>query len=293
MEELQECPVCAGTLFAPYLTCQDQLVSQKQFTIQRCLRCDLLFTNPRPIAQTIGSYYKSDTYISHDDTRKGLVDTVYRAVRSYALSQKESWIKAMNGGTGTLLDYGCGTGAFIKECQAKGWTTTGFEPDDDAGSLASERTSQKILKSTDELISLANLDVITLWHVLEHVADLKNTLAILANSLRSGGHLVIAVPNPASRDARIYGSNWAAYDVPRHLHHFTPEVLTALIETIGLKLQKKLPMRFDAYYIAMLSTKHRDGKVNYAESLLNGFRSNADAAKTGNYSSLTYVFRKL
>lgn len=199
----------------------------------------------------------------------------------------------MNGGVGAMLDYGCGTGVFIKECQAKGWSVTGFEPDDDARKLASERTSQKILKSTDELTGLHNLDVITLWHVLEHVADLKSTLTMLAKSLRPGGHLVIAVPNPASKDAALYGSNWAAYDVPRHLHHFTPEVLTALIETIGLKLQKKLPMRFDAYYIAMLSTKHRDGKVNYAESLLSGFRSNADAAKTGNYSSLTYVFRKL
>jgi len=292
VEELKECPACSGTLFTPYLTCQDQLVSQRQFAIQQCSACQLLFTNPRPAAEEIGSYYKSDTYISHDDTQKGLVDTIYRTVRSYALNQKESWIRSMNGGVGALLDYGCGTGAFIKECQEKGWTITGFEPDADARRLAGERTSQKILKDPRELQSLANLDVITLWHVLEHVADLHETLAMLANSLRSGGHLVIAVPNPASKDAAIYGSNWAAYDVPRHLYHFTPEVLTGLIETHGLKLQKRLPMRFDAYYIAMLSTKHRDGKINYSESVLNGLRSNKAAAKTGNYSSLTYVFRK-
>lgn len=198
----------------------------------------------------------------------------------------------MNGGVGALLDYGCGTGAFIRECQEKGWTITGFEPDADARRLAAERTSQKVLKDSSELQSLANLDVITLWHVLEHIADLHETLAMLANSLRSGGHLVVAVPNPASEDAAIYGSNWAAYDVPRHLYHFTPDVLTGLIETHGLKLQKRLPMRFDAYYIAMLSTKHRDGKINYGESVINGLRSNKAAARTGNYSSLTYVFRK-
>lgn len=293
MEELQECPACAGTLFTPYLTCQDQLVSQKQFTIQQCSACQLLFTNPRPTAETIGLYYKSDTYISHDDTKKGVVDTIYRTVRSYALSQKEGWINSMNGGVGALLDYGCGTGAFIKECQEKGWNIKGFEPDDDARRLASERVSQKILKDSNEIKSLDNLDVITLWHVLEHVADLKETIAMLASKLRTGGHLVIAVPNPASKDAVIYGSNWAAYDVPRHLYHFTPPILTALIETFGLKLKKSLPMRFDAYYIAMLSTKHRDGKINYAESLLTGMRSNNAAGKTGNYSSLTYVFRKL
>ncbi|RYF58840.1 MAG: class I SAM-dependent methyltransferase [Cytophagaceae bacterium] len=292
MEELQECPACAGTSFTPYLTCQDQLVSQKQFAIQQCNKCQLLFTNPRPTVETIGSYYKSDTYISHDDTKKGVIDTIYRTVRSYALSQKESWIRSMNGGVGALLDYGCGTGAFIKECQEKGWSITGFEPDPDARQLASERVSQKILKDTNEIKSLDKLDVITLWHVLEHVADLKETLAILVDKLKTGGHLVIAVPNPASKDAAVYGSNWAAYDVPRHLYHFTPTVLTALIETYGLKLQKSLPMRFDAYYIAMLSTKHRDGKINYAESVMNGIRSNNAASKTGNYSSLTYVFRK-
>ncbi len=198
----------------------------------------------------------------------------------------------MNGGVGALFDYGCGTGAFIKECQDKGWTITGFEPDDDARQLATQRTSQPILKNESELMTLANLDVITLWHVLEHVANLNETLATLASLLKKGGYLVIAVPNPASKDASVYGPNWAAYDVPRHLYHFTPEVLTVLIETYGLKLQKKLPMKFDAYYIAMLSTKHRDGKINYVESLLTGMRSNEAAFKTGNYSSLTYVFRK-
>ena len=293
MEELEECPACAGTSFTPYLTCQDQLVSQKLFSIQQCERCQLLFTNPRPGAESIGAYYKSDTYISHDDTRKGVIDTVYRTVRSYALSQKESWIRSMNGGVGALLDYGCGTGAFIKECQDKGWTVTGFEPDDDARRLAGERTSQKILKDSNELKTQANLDVITLWHVLEHVANLTDTLAMLASKLKTGGYLVIAVPNPASKDASMYGPNWAAYDVPRHLYHFTPGVLTELIETYGLKLQKRLPMKFDAFYIAMLSTKHRDGRINYVESFINGLRSNEAAAKTGNYSSLTYVFRKL
>ena len=292
MEELQECPACSGTLFAPYLTCQDQLVSQKNFTIQRCTSCQLLFTNPRPTADTIGTYYKSDTYISHDDTRKGLIDTVYRTVRSYALSQKEGWINSLNGGVGELLDYGCGTGAFIEECQKKGWRITGYEPDDDARQLASKRTNQKIVKEAGDLQALTNLDVVTLWHVLEHVANLNETISMLANSLRKGGHMVIAVPNPLSKDAAQYGSNWAAYDVPRHLYHFAPDVLTTLIETHGLKLQKRLPMRFDAYYIAMLSTKHRDGKINYAESILNGLRSNAAATKTGNYSSITYVFRK-
>ena len=292
MEELQECPACSGTLFKPYLTCRDQLVSQEQFAIQQCEHCNLLFTNPRPTSEKIGLYYQSDTYISHDDTQTGLINTVYRTVRSYALNQKEGWVRNVNGGVGALLDYGCGTGAFLKQCQEKGWTVTGIEPDNDARNLASERVCQNILKDAGELDGLPIFDVITLWHVLEHVSNLKETLHRLTGKLRSGGLLVIAVPNPASEDAELYGSNWAAFDVPRHLYHFTPEVLIELIKTFGLKLQKRYPMQFDAYYIAMLSTKYRDGKINYVESALNGFRSNQTAAGTGNYSSITYVFRK-
>lgn len=292
VEELQECPACAGTIFTPYITCEDQLVSHKQFAIQQCTACQLLFTNPRPSAETVGDYYQSDTYISHDDTRTGLIDTVYRTVRGYTLSQKEKLVRSLNGGVGALLDYGCGTGTFLEQCQTKGWAITGFEPDDDARKRATERTQTPILKDVNDIRTQPAVDVITLWHVLEHVSDLHDTVAVLVNSLKSGGHLVIAVPNAASKDAALYGPNWAAFDVPRHLYHFTPTVLTELIKTFGLKLEKQLPMRFDAYYIAILSTRHRDGKTNYAEAMLNGLRSNQAAATTGNYSSLTYVFRK-
>ena len=293
MEEVTQCPVCAGTSFSTYLTCEDQLVSHKLFTIQQCTNCSLLLTNPRPSPDSVGHYYKADTYISHNDTRAGMIDSVYRAVRSYTLSQKEKLIRSLNGGVGAMLDFGCGTGAFLDQCQQRGWRVTGFEPDTDARQLATERTKATVLKNVNDVPSRPELDVITLWHVLEHVAELKQTLQVLANALRQGGYLLIAVPNPASADAAKYGANWAAYDVPRHLYHFTPTVLTALIETFGLKLQKQLPMRFDAFYIAMLSTKYRDGKTNYAESIRTGLQSNQEAATTGNYSSLTYIFKKL
>jgi 2-polyprenyl-3-methyl-5-hydroxy-6-metoxy-1,4-benzoquinol methylase len=293
VEELTHCPACGGGAFLPFIACQDKLVSQQTFQIVRCQACQLLFTNPRPTAETIGTYYKSDAYISHDDTQTGLIDTVYRAVRTYTLNQKEKLIRSLNEGRrGAMLDYGCGTGTFLTQCQSVGWDIVGFEPDPDARRLAEQRTGQAILKDLKAVAAQPPLDVITLWHVLEHVPNLNETLDVLSGTLRKDGSLVIAVPNPASADAAKYGSFWAAYDVPRHLYHFTPNVLKQLVEAHGLRLEKQLPMRFDAYYIAMMSTQHRDGKTGYVDSLWQGMRSNAAASHSGNYSSLTYVFKK-
>lgn len=292
VEEVTECPICGGNVFNAFVACEDHLVSHQTFQIQQCEHCQLLVTNPRPDPESISAYYKSETYISHDDTRRGLVDTLYRGVRSYTLQQKEKLIRRLNGGVGELFDYGCGTGAFLHQCKSAGWSTTGYEPDEDARRLAKQRTGAIILKDLNKSTQASKFNVITLWHVLEHVADLNKTLALLYESLKPDGALVIAVPNPASADAQQYGADWAAYDVPRHLYHFTPNVLKALLAKHGFIFEAQLPMRFDAYYIAMMSTQHRNGKINYLESLQSGWQSNAAANQTGNYSSLTYVFRK-
>ncbi|MBO0932658.1 class I SAM-dependent methyltransferase [Fibrella aquatilis] len=293
MEELTNCPLCGGDKFLPYIHCTDTLVSQRVFCIQQCSQCQLLFTNPRPDADSIGQYYQSDAYISHDDTRTGLMDVAYRTVRSYTLQQKEKLIRNAMGKVGKLLDYGCGTGAFLETCQQKGWTVNGYEPDPDARKLATERVEKPILMNVNDINAAGPFDVITLWHVLEHVADLSKTINRLSNSIRIGGSLVIAIPNPLSADAKQFKQHWAAYDVPRHLYHFAPDVLKRLIEPAGFALEKQVPMKFDAFYIAMMSTKARDGQTQYAESLKAGIASNREAAKTGNYSSLTYLFRKV
>ena len=292
MEEITTCPLCGGEQFLPYLDCTDTLVSQRVFCIQQCINCQLLLTSPRPDSITIGQYYQSDAYISHDDTRTGLLDFAYRTVRSYTLRQKEKLIREAAGQAGQLLDYGCGTGAFLETCQQKGWSIQGYEPDPDARNVATARIKQPVLNDVNSIIPIGPFDVITLWHVLEHVADLPATINQLGQSIRVGGSLIIAVPNPQSADAKRFGNDWAAYDVPRHLYHFTPQVLKQLIEKEGFILEKQVPMKFDAYYISLMSTKARDGQTRYLESLLAGMASNREAATTGNYSSLTYLFRK-
>ena len=293
MEEITNCPLCGGNQFQPYIHCTDTLVSQRVFCIQQCSQCQLLFTNPRPDAEHIGQYYQSDAYISHDDTRTGLMDVAYRTVRTYTLQQKEKLIRKAVGESGKLLDYGCGTGAFLEICRQKGWTVSGFEPDPDARKLAIERVKKPIINDVNDIHIEGPFDVITLWHVLEHVADLAETIKRFNESMQIGGSLVIAVPNPKSADARQFRQHWAAYDVPRHLYHFAPNVLAKLVEQAGFELIEQMPMKFDAYYISLMSTKARDGKTRYLESIRAGRASNREAAKTGNYSSLTYVFKKV
>jgi 2-polyprenyl-3-methyl-5-hydroxy-6-metoxy-1,4-benzoquinol methylase len=220
------------------------------------------------------------------------MDIAYKTVRSYTLQQKEKLIRDAIGQPGRMLDYGCGTGAFLEICQQKGWTIQGYEPDADARKLATDRVRQPIINDVNDILSAGPFDVITLWHVLEHIADLAKTIQLLSKSVRPGGNLTIAVPNPKSADANQFKEYWAAYDLPRHLYHFAPDVLKKLIEKAGFTFEKQIPMKFDAYYIALMSTKARDGKTQYLESIRAGFASNQQAAKTGNYSSLTYVFRK-
>lgn len=293
LEVLDQCPICQHDKFTFHVTCQDYLVSNETFQIQQCVHCHFLFTNPRPAAETIGRYYQSDQYISHNDEKQGLVSNLYKTVRRYTLNQKAKLIKDLNGQVGSLLDIGCGTGAFLEYCQQKGWRIQGVEPDSGARLVASKRLNISVAAELATQTESETSDVVTLWHVLEHIPDLQQTLERIHQHITKNGTLLLALPNHLSWDAAKYRQWWAAYDVPRHLSHFSPKTITSLVEQQGFKRIKMIPMPFDAYYIAMLSTQHRDGKINYAESLLNGFRSNLNAARTGNYSSLTYVFKKV
>ncbi|QJW92059.1 class I SAM-dependent methyltransferase [Spirosoma taeanense] len=292
MEAITHCPVCNHTQFSPYLVCKDYLVSNQEFSIQQCLNCSFRFTNPRPNADEIGSYYKSDQYVSHNDSSSGPVNTVYRLVRNYTLRTKLKLINTLHTGTGRLLDVGCGTGAFLEICQKGGWQVAGMEPDPDARTIAATKLNVDI-KPTLKSIGLEKpFDIITLWHVLEHIADIDLALQTLHALLSEKGSLLIAVPNSDSYDAQYFKQYWAAYDVPRHLHHFTPKTIEPLFKKYGFSLVGQRPMVFDAYYISMLSTRYQTGKTDYIKSFQIGLKSNMEASRTGNSSSITYLFKK-
>ncbi|KAB7732334.1 methyltransferase domain-containing protein [Rudanella paleaurantiibacter] len=213
-------------------------------------------------------------------------------VRQYTLQQKLKLINSTQAKPGKVLDVGCGTGLFLETCHKGGWQINGVEPDANARTVATNRLQIQVKADIDQITD-NEFDLLTMWHVLEHVPDLPQTLVKLRNRIRVGGTLLIAVPNSDSLDAQHFRNHWAAYDVPRHLSHFTPPTLKKLVNESGFAFQEMHPMYFDAFYIGMLSTKYRDGRTNWLESIYQGLRSNMYGSRTGNYSSLIYVFRKL
>jgi SAM-dependent methyltransferase len=286
--------VCGSADLRDKLHVQDRSVSQETFTIQQCAACGLQLTNPRPDAGSIGKYYESDAYVSHNSGAQGLINQVYKLARYFTVRRKVALITKLNGGCqGRLLDYGCGTGHFLAGARQAGWQVTGLEPSPRARQDATARVGQPVLEP-EALAALpaGSFDVITLWHVLEHVHTLQATLAQLVAQLAPGGRLLIAVPNPDSLDAQHYRQHWAAYDVPRHLYHFVPATMRRLLAGHGLRIAQTLPLPLDAYYVSMLSEKLRaPGPAGGPLAvLLAGYRSNRYAGRHGGqYSSLLYV----
>ncbi|GAB2945144.1 class I SAM-dependent methyltransferase [Hymenobacter coalescens] len=273
---------------------EDHSVSHESFAIVQCTHCSFLLTNPRPDAASIGRYYESEEYVSHSDTNQGLINQVYQVARTFTVRQKVALVNKQAPRRGRLLDYGCGTGYFLAACQKAGWQVSGLEPNDTARQLAEQNTGQPINAGDLSLFETASFDAITLWHVLEHVHDLNGTLKQLTRVLKPDGVLVVAVPNAESPDAQYYREQWAAFDVPRHLYHFTAKTITKLLRKHHLQLRHTLPMKLDAFYVSMLSEKYRaERNGGLLAALKSGFKSNRQAAQNGGqYSSLIYVAGK-
>jgi 2-polyprenyl-3-methyl-5-hydroxy-6-metoxy-1,4-benzoquinol methylase len=291
-ERLEQCPICGKEEFKNFLVVTDNSVSKESFVIVECENCTFKFTNPRPDIESIGSYYESEEYISHSNTKTGIINRAYHVVRSITTKQKVELINRYAPAKGSILDYGCGTGVFLTACKKDGWKVQGVEPNDKARELATESAGTTIAKDLGE-VSNEKFNVITLWHVLEHIHTLNETISQLISHLTEDGVLVVAVPNADSHDAKQYKENWAAYDVPRHLYHFTQPTMKRFLKRHKMQLEEVLPMKFDAYYVSMLSEKHKEGKTKMISSVLNGYKSNSYAEKNGNdYSSLIFVAKR-
>jgi len=291
MEVLKGCPACNSTNTAAFLSCKDYTVSGETFQLKRCSHCTLIFTDPRPDAVAIWPYYKSDTYVSHsDEAAPGLINKIYRAVRKITLGNKAGLVAKYARGR-KLIDIGAGTGAFAAHMQQFGWEVMAIEPEADARKLAADRG----LKTADEsaLLDHPPVNVITMWHVLEHVHELQERVAKLYTLLEPGGIAVIAVPNPESDDAQRYGPYWAAYDVPRHLYHFTPTAIRQLFEREGFISERAHWMPFDPFYIALLSEQYKSGRPRLVRGAWFGFVSWLNSLmQKDRCSSQIYIFRK-
>jgi len=283
------CPRChqQATLF---LKAKDHLVSGETFELMQCTPCDFLFTFPVP--DDIGSYYDSSAYLSHHSQQQNLITFLYKTVRQIQLSRKIRLLEGLTPGR-RLLDYGCGTGAFLSAARSHGFNCTGIEPDPDARIIAESTSRALVYPALDDIETSDKFDTITLWHVLEHTSSPWQLLSSLYHILSAKGILVIAVPNYYSADAKHYGAYWAGYDVPRHLFHFSHKSIHLLCNESGFKLIETKPMVFDAFYVSLLSEKYKGRNIfSYPGALIQGLRSNMKATKNGQYSSLIYVLQK-
>ncbi|MEL1246064.1 class I SAM-dependent methyltransferase [Flavobacterium sp. DGU11] len=272
-----------------YIKVKDHSVSGEEFELLLDEELQLLKTHPQPSHENLGRYYESDDYISHTDGKRSLFEKLYHTVKQKALRDKIKLITGFQSQKGKLLDIGAGTGDFLAVAKTNGWDTTGIEPSDKAKGIA----IAKGVTFADSLsiIKDHSFDVITMWHVLEHVPDVELQITELKRILQPDGVIFIAVPNFKSYDAEYYGEFWAAYDVPRHLWHFSKTAIEKLFARQGVELIKILPMKFDSFYVSLLSEKYKIGKMSFVKGFLTGWKSNRKAAKNMEYSSHIYVLK--
>ncbi len=292
---ISACPVCDSSAISHQLTAEDYTVSHQTFEIWQCADCSLRFTQGIPDAASVGDFYQSDNYISHTDTNEGIVNKLYHSVRKRTLKKKLGLVVQATGvPTGSVLDIGAGTGAFAQTMLQAGWAVTGLEPDANTRQRALSLHGLH-LQDTPALFELpaGGFDAITLWHVLEHVHELQSYIAQIKILLKEKGRALIAVPNYTCYDAQVYGRYWAAYDVPRHLYHFSPAAVKTLLARHQLQLLELHPMWYDSFYISMLSHQYKNGKGNMPAAVWNGFASNLKALfNKEKCSSVIYVVGK-
>lgn len=272
-----------------FLKVKDHSVSQEMFELYYYESLDMLITHPQPGANNLGKYYESDDYISHTDGKRTIFEKLYHFIKNIALKSKLKLINDYSESKGILLDIGAGTGDFLFAAKQNGWKTIGVEPSQKAKDIA-QKKGINFINSTSELDN-NSFDVITMWHVLEHVPDLESQIQELKRLLKPNGTVFVAVPNFKSYDANYYGKFWAAYDVPIHFWHFSKTTIKLLFEKQEMKLKKVLPMKFDAFYVALLSEKYKTGKMNFLRAFLVGLNSNYKAKSNFEYSSHIYVIK--
>ena len=276
-----------------YLEVKDHTVSGELFQLVTNDKLEMLETFPQPSEDKLPEYYQSEDYISHTDSTRSLFEKAYHFIKSIALKRKLKLLNSFSKNKKNLLDIGCGTGDFLQIASKHGWSISGIEPNDQARALANKKTDNAVY-DVDQLLkfNLEKFDVITLWHVLEHLPNLNEQILKMEKLLKPNGTILIAVPNYKSFDADHYKEFWAAYDVPRHLWHFSKASISSLVGDFGLTVIKTLPMKFDAYYVSLLSEKYKSGYMNPIKAIWTGWLSNLKARSSGEYSSLIYVIKK-
>ena len=286
------CPWCGSDKAQINLWLKDEFLTKEDFHICECLNCGLLYTMPRPEKEKIGAYYKSNEYYSHQENKKGFIPKLYEKVKKTNLKYKYK-LATKGLDIGKMLDIGSGVGDFLHTAESHGWQCIGVEPSEDAKNIARQRTKANLIESAEiENLPDQMFDVITMWHVLEHVDNLRWEVEQLQRLIKPKGRIVIALPNYKSYDGQYYKEKWAAYDVPRHLNHFNRTTIVKIFNTNGLKLISTDKLKWDAYYISYMSEQYKLHQFPLLRGAIRGWLSNIKARRSGEWSSLVYLFEK-
>lgn len=292
MKFYKSCPVCNSKKIFKKGEVKDFFLSKEIFSLYECKNCKVLFTNPRPENKELGKYYDSEKYLSHNTKKSGIFGKTYVILRQFNIKRKFQIVQNLIS-NGKILDIGCGTGELLNFFQQRNWSCEGIEPNIMAREFAKKKYHLNVNdESNIKKIQNENYDIISMWHVLEHVPDINKRIEEVQRLLKKNGYLIIALPNPTSWDARFYKTHWAGYDVPRHLYHFTPEAFQVFANKHNFRIINILPLKLDSYYVSFLSEKYLKNRSQLIRALWNGFRSNLAGRKTKNYSSLIYVLKK-
>jgi 2-polyprenyl-3-methyl-5-hydroxy-6-metoxy-1,4-benzoquinol methylase len=289
---LSECPWCGSVDIKQGKKIIDYFLTKEKFSLNSCDKCGLIFTNPRPKPDNMSRYYESEKYYSHTSNQAGIIPFIYRRIKEINLKIKfEQVAVGLKGGK--VLDIGCGTGDFLAVCKRAGFEVSGIEPNPMAAEFAAATLHRRIINpSQSNGLSDSEFDLITMWHVLEHVSDLKAQFSELYRLTKSGGKVVIALPNYLSFDAMYYKEKWAAWDVPRHLYHFSKPVIDGMMKENGFESGNCYPMKWDAFYVSMLSEQYRGSSLGIVRAFAIGLVSNIHARRKKNYSSMVYTYFK-
>ena len=272
-----------------FITVKDFSVSGESFSLLLNEEYQILKTHPQPTLDKLGSYYEFEDYISHTDGKRTLFEKMYHFIKRKAIRDKVSLINSYQPLKGRILDIGAGTGDFLLECKNQNWEILGIEPNDKAKGIAVGKGIK--FGDTIEKLESNSFDVITMWHVLEHVPDVEHQVAELKRLLKPSGTIIIAVPNFKSYDANHYKEFWAAYDVPRHLWHFSKTAIEKIFDKQNMNLEDIKPMWFDSFYVSLLSEKYKTGKMNFISGFFIGFVSNVSGLFKKEFSSHIYVLK--
>jgi 2-polyprenyl-3-methyl-5-hydroxy-6-metoxy-1,4-benzoquinol methylase len=289
------CGVCGSEKIMNSFAIKDHSISNEMFHIADCADCGMRYTHDAPLESKCGVYYQSEDYVSHSNTNKGFIFSIYHRVRSYMLDRKAKLIHSYHT-KGNILDMGCGTGYFANHMKEKGYEVLGIEIDDTARQYGIDHFGIKAVSPTalksGEIKQ--TFDAITLWHVLEHLYEPKEYMSLFSKHMNLDSILVIAVPNHTSRDSQSFGDYWAAYDVPRHLWHFDPVSMAKLAAATGFKIVEKRQMPFDPFYNSMLSAKYQGAMIPMLNGFWVGLRAYLGGKSDVNRaSSIIYVMKKV